>query len=258
MRPPKKGLDYFPHDTDAFNDEKIEAIRMKHGAEGYMFYFFHLERIYRSENAEIVSDAETQQILSRKLEITPQKYTEILNTCIKYKCFDPHKYTQQHLLTSNGIRKRASVVYDKRKRMKDLYNKNISDAETQQKHSSNSSETYAESTQRKEKKRRGEIKGKIKGKIKGNKIPTLLEIEIYIKERNLKNVTAKAFFDYFTIGNWIDSKGNPVLNWKQKLLTWEGRNYGQTRGSKQPLACEKETPEGKYANIPTEIIDNTL
>ena len=30
----------------------------------------------------------------------------------------------------------------------------------------------------------------------------------------------KIFFEYFETGNWIDSKGNKVKNWKQKLLTW--------------------------------------
>lgn len=50
--------------------------------------------------------------------------------------------------------------------------------------------------------------------------PTLSEIEVYVKENNL-SVNPKSFFDYFEAGSWIDSKGNEVTNWKQKLLTWE-------------------------------------
>lgn len=50
--------------------------------------------------------------------------------------------------------------------------------------------------------------------------PTLEEVQAYCKERNNK-VDAKAFFDYFTTGGWKDSKGNPVKNWKQKIITWE-------------------------------------
>ena len=34
----------------------------------------------------------------------------------------------------------------------------------------------------------------------------------------------KKFFNYFDVGNWIDSNGNKVKNWKQKLITWESRN----------------------------------
>lgn len=62
--------------------------------------------------------------------------------------------------------------------------------------------------------------------------PTLKEIEKYVADKNLK-VNAKKFYDYFTEGNWIDSKGNQVKNWKQKILTWNGyTNTGQKTVSK--------------------------
>ena len=50
--------------------------------------------------------------------------------------------------------------------------------------------------------------------------PTLEEIQAYIDERN-SSVDAQQFYDYFNAGNWVDSKGNKVKNWKQKLITWE-------------------------------------
>lgn len=50
--------------------------------------------------------------------------------------------------------------------------------------------------------------------------PTLEDVEKYCKERN-NGVDAKKFFDYFDAADWIDSKGNPVRNWKQKVITWE-------------------------------------
>ena len=50
--------------------------------------------------------------------------------------------------------------------------------------------------------------------------PTLEEIEAYCKQRN-NRVNPKAFFDYFTEGKWKDAKGQPVKNWKQKIITWE-------------------------------------
>lgn len=57
--------------------------------------------------------------------------------------------------------------------------------------------------------------------------PTFEEIERYVLEKKLK-VNAKKFYDYFTEGDWIDSKGNRVKNWKQKILTWNGYvNTGQ-------------------------------
>lgn len=66
------------------------------------------------------------------------------------------------------------------------------------------------------------------------KPPTLLEVEEYCRERN-NNVDAKRFYDYYTIANWKDSKGNPVKNWKQKMIAnWENKARKQEE-SNQPL-----------------------
>ena len=67
-------------------------------------------------------------------------------------------------------------------------------------------------------------------KSKGFKPPTFEEVEAYCKERN-SPVDPKQFYEYFSIGNWIDSKGKKVQNWKQKLLTWEKLGNG-TRQNK--------------------------
>ena len=50
--------------------------------------------------------------------------------------------------------------------------------------------------------------------------PTLEEVQEYCKQRN-NNVDPKKFFDYYEVGDWKDSKGNKIKNWKQKLITWE-------------------------------------
>lgn len=60
--------------------------------------------------------------------------------------------------------------------------------------------------------------------------PTLDEVRDYCRERN-SNVDPEQFFNYFTEGNWVDSKGQKVRNWKQKLQTWEKFN----QGTKQPV-----------------------
>ncbi len=123
-RPQKEGLDYFPHDTDAVNDEKIEALRALHGNDGYAFYFILLERIYRSPQSQIdISDTETLQILARKVSVTNDKFSEMMKTALKWRCFDPDKYKNRHILTSNGIKKRALPVVEKRVSMRLKYQK---------------------------------------------------------------------------------------------------------------------------------------
>lgn len=53
--------------------------------------------------------------------------------------------------------------------------------------------------------------------------PSLADVNAYIAEKGLI-VNGQVFLDYFTTGNWKDSEGKPVKNWKQKLITWDERD----------------------------------
>ena len=132
-RPRKKGLDYFPHDVDAMNDEKIESLMFLYGAKGYLFYFGLLERIYRTNNQELdVSASETIQILGKKLGINSEEWDKMLASAINFGCFDGDAYKDRQVLTSNGIKNRAGVVIEKRLKMRDKYHKQVSTSETPQ------------------------------------------------------------------------------------------------------------------------------
>jgi len=150
-RPIKQGLDYFPHDTDASSDPKLEPLIILYGARGYAFYFMHLEYIYKCEDLTLdISDAETRQIFCRKLAVTEQEYDQILKSALKHGCFNKDIYTEKGCLTSNGVQKRASVVVEKREKMRALYDaKRISAAETREE---TTQETYPETPQSKVKK----------------------------------------------------------------------------------------------------------
>lgn len=69
--------------------------------------------------------------------------------------------------------------------------------------------------------------------------PTLEEVQEYAKSRN-SNVDPKRFWDYFDAGNWKDSKGKPVKNWKQKFITWESKQ--------DPPKSERGVAENNGAN----------
>ena len=95
-----------------------------------------------------------------------------------------------------------------------------------------------------------------KSKSRANKFtpPTLEQIKAYAKENGL-NVDCEKFYTYFTTPDdagrtWIDSKGNPVKNWKQKLITWAGRDTQRVR-SRNTLLNYKES--GKSHPDITEI-----
>ena len=58
--------------------------------------------------------------------------------------------------------------------------------------------------------------------------PTIDDIRAYCSEKSL-SVDPDEFFRYFSEGHWIDSKGNKVRNWKQKLLTWNNFKKGDSQ-----------------------------
>lgn len=47
--------------------------------------------------------------------------------------------------------------------------------------------------------------------------PTLDEVITYFTENGFNSELAKKAFNYYQIGDWKDSKGNQVKNWKQKM-----------------------------------------
>lgn len=67
------------------------------------------------------------------------------------------------------------------------------------------------------------LKGKNQKKSKSLIPPTLEQIQEYCIQRK-NNVDPQKFYDYFNESGWVDSKGNKVKNWKQKIITWEANN----------------------------------
>jgi len=56
--------------------------------------------------------------------------------------------------------------------------------------------------------------------------PTLEEVTAYFKEKGFNHIGAKKAFDYYEAGEWKDSKGNQVKNWKQKMFgVWMRDEY---------------------------------
>lgn len=87
-------------------------------------------------------------------------------------------------------------------------------------------------------------KAKSAKKSKNFTAPSLEEVKAYIAERGLV-VDAEKFIAYFTEGNWHDSKGKPVRNWKQKLITWDtqGRRERTLSAAKGLLGVKSGTYE---------------
>jgi uncharacterized protein YpuA (DUF1002 family) len=55
--------------------------------------------------------------------------------------------------------------------------------------------------------------------------PLIADVISYFLEKGSTEDRAKKAFEYYEAGNWTDSKGNKVKNWKQKMLAnWINNN----------------------------------
>ena len=52
----QRKTNYFPHDSNARNDEKLIRLRMRHGAAGYGVYFMLIERLREESDYTSVKD----------------------------------------------------------------------------------------------------------------------------------------------------------------------------------------------------------
>ena len=47
--------------------------------------------------------------------------------------------------------------------------------------------------------------------------PTIIEVQEYFKQNGFTEIAGERAFKYYSVADWVDSKGNNVINWKQKM-----------------------------------------
>ena len=77
-RPRKENLDYFPLDTDFFEDNKIRILKAKYGADGIAVYLYILCEIYHNKGYYTECDEDFVLIMSDYFNFSEQKTTQIL------------------------------------------------------------------------------------------------------------------------------------------------------------------------------------
>lgn len=64
--------------------------------------------------------------------------------------------------------------------------------------------------------------------------PSIDEVISYFQEKGYFEEVAKRAFEYYSVANWVDAKGNQVKNWKQKMNSvWfkpENKKQNSTNG----------------------------
>lgn len=98
---------YFPHDSNARNSDKLIPVRMKHGAEGYGIYFMILERLREETDYMSVKDYNT---LAFDLRVDTSKVKSIVEEFGLFVFTDDGKY-----FYSESFAKRMEIKDEKSK-----------------------------------------------------------------------------------------------------------------------------------------------
>ena len=76
--------EYFRHDIGSLMDDKLNALVLEFGAEGYAVYYLTIEYLYRDRGAPIQSRLIKR--IAADLKLTPQKVSEILDYATSEDC----------------------------------------------------------------------------------------------------------------------------------------------------------------------------
>lgn len=78
-------------------------------------------------------------------------------------------------------------------------------------------------------------KNKNEIRIKEEEEININHIKLYFFENGYSETSAQKFFDYYSIANWKDSKGNKVKNWKQKAQAVWFKDENKIKDTNSPL-----------------------
>lgn len=65
--------------------------------------------------------------------------------------------------------------------------------------------------------------------------PTLEEVRLYCREKNLNAINVDHFFRHYEASGWLDKYGHPV-NWQQKAIDWDEHDKADAKEKESPLA----------------------
>ena len=105
-RPIKKGLLYFPLDTDIFSDKDIRMLISRHGGTGFAFYTRLLCEIYKDEGYYQKTDDDCLELLAEELKMSCNEMKLVLDFLLKRSLLDSTLFLSDKVLTSKGIQTR--------------------------------------------------------------------------------------------------------------------------------------------------------
>lgn len=184
-------MKYYLHDSNSFNDEKITELYLNFGYEGLGLFYTTLEKLAMQEKPVKTNVLKSQLNVGKKLE----KCWNFMESLGILSSNNGETFSKQLLNFSQKyqVKKEKNKEKIKQWRENQLVIENVT-----------SYEPLCTTSKVN------------KSKVKESKVNILEDIKSYFLENGYTEISAKKFFDYYSVANWKDSKGNVVKNWKQK------------------------------------------
>ncbi|MCL2321834.1 MAG: DUF4373 domain-containing protein [Oscillospiraceae bacterium] len=194
-RPIKLGLDSFYFDVDFFNDKKVRRIKKDCGVSSISLLICLLTIIYRNGYC-VLFDKDIIFEVSDIVGVDEDDVSRMVEKALEVGFFDRGMLQKFGILTSLSIQKNFNSIIKEKK----LKQEGISSVHNLLINTSSH----------------------LNNESRVNKVfipPTLDEVESYCLEHGY-TIDSKFFIAYYSEAGWLDND-NKIVNWKQKIVTWE-------------------------------------
>ena len=216
---------YFPHDYNAKDDPKCERLLYEMGQEGYGIFWTLIE-VLRAQ-PDYTYPMANLPIVARKYNADEDKLRRVIDGYGLFVVTD-----DQHFC-SESLNRRMEVLDNRRRRQseggkngnaKRWAPKALSEADRWPVTDPADAESLTDRIKEKESKVNHKRESEEQSTDKPRRTrsrerenpPTVEEVEQFFDANGYTQEAARKAYAYYADGNWRDSKGNPVLNWKQK------------------------------------------
>lgn len=232
---------YFQHDCNARQDEKILALRMKHGWEGYGLYWALIEKLRESDNYSCVCD---YNLIAYDLRSDANKIKSIIED---FRLFDfATDENRGKLLYSRRLLEDMNLKDDAREAKVEAGKKGaeakkkkaepkqcsstpqadlkqtLRSAKADLKHTSSTPQANRKEEEKKKNIHSSDEEGGAGGQ-NGKRFtpPCVSDVREYIQEKGY-NLSADAFIDHYTSNGWMVGR-NKMKDWKAAVRNWNSR-----------------------------------
>lgn len=221
---------YFKHDCNARQDEKILALRMKLGWEGYGLYWALIEKLRESENYSCVCD---YNLIAYDLRSDANKIKSIIEDFRLFEfATDENRgklLYSRRLLEDMYLKddaREAKVEAGKKgaeaKKKKAEPKQCLSTPQADLKQCSSTPQANRKEEEKKKNIPSSNEEGGAGGQ-NGKRFtpPCVSEVRDYIQEKGY-NLSAEAFIDHYTSNGWMVGR-NKMKDWKAAVRNWNSR-----------------------------------